>query len=682
MANPTDPSLPSTPLPEQARQAVAAGDEARALALWEQSSTEAESAIRLRERAVLARDSESARRWLSASAAAGPAEAKVAAGIAEMLAGRPEQAQALFAQALQRDPNSSTARHHEARAWFNLGRQEEALAQLRAVIAVSPDYVEARCSLAHVLRALGRFDEAASQYQAAVRAAPGLYPALFNLGVTELLRERPDAALAALDRCVQLRAEDPEAWLNRGLAQHMAGEPHDALECYRRVIALCPESAVGHFYLGSLLNEQLRGAEAEAQLRRARELAPDDPEIAAEWIGLLEQGNRVDEARAALPAALAAAPGHPRLLMEAARLARRGSDLEQARRALAQLNPQLLVPRDAQVYWFERGLLHDRLGEAEQALMALANGHRLAARSPRRRLVDPQAFGRRLARLDGWLDEHGAMLRRGFDEPLPPLPFSLVFLVGLPRSGTTLLDTVLDAQSGFASIEERPTVETLLQGLGADWLDRLLDLDAPDIARLRSQYVDLVARLLGERTPRVLIDKLPLRFLDLPALRWLFPEARILFVARHPCDVLLSNYMQQYVPNEAFVHFDTPDAASTTCRRLLETWRRMAADFATPHHRLHYEAMIEAPEPTLAALGRWLGEALDPALLDPSRRLAQRGRIATNSYQQVAEPLYRRAAGRWTAYRALLAPQFAQLSAAAEWLGYAADGALCPAGER
>src|SRR5690606_34509434 len=131
------------------------------------------------------------------------------------------------------------------------------------------------------------------------------------------------------------------------------------------------------------------------------------------------------------------------------------------------------------------------------------------------------------------------------------LPFSLVFLVGLPRSGTTLLDTVLDAQSGFASIEERPTVETLLQGLGADWLDRLLDLDAPDIARLRSQYVDLVARLLGERTPRVLIDKLPLRFLDLPALRWLFPEARILFVARHPCDVLLSNYMQQYVPNEA-----------------------------------------------------------------------------------------------------------------------------------
>ena len=669
MFNPFDLDAPQIAL-DSAQQAVAAGDEAAAQSLWQSHPTSPECALRLRERAVLARDIEAARAWLAASATASPAEAKVCAGLAEMLAGRVEAALPLFQAATMLDPGSSTARHHRARALFNLGQREEALGLLQQVIGAAPDYLEARCSLAHVLRGLGRFDEAASQYQAAVRGAPGLYPAQFNLGVTELLRERPDAALAAFDQCIALRPEDPEAWLNRGLSLHMAGAAGEALTCYRRVIALRADSPTGHYSRGSLLNELLQGEEAEQHLRRARELDPADPDTAAELIGLLEQSNRMDEARALLPQALSAAPGHPRLLIEAAKISRRAGDLEQARRALAQIQPQQLVPRDAQVYWFERGLLHDRAGECQPAIAAFTNGHRLAARSPRRRSIDPQAFARRLQRLDAWLDEHGSMLRRGFDEPLPPLPFSLVFLIGLPRSGTTLLDTVLDAQPGFASIEEKPTVETLLQSLPQPWLDGLLELDAPALARLRSQYVDLAARFTEGQTPRVLVDKLPLRFLDLPALRWLFPEARLLFVARHPYDVMLSNFMQQYVPTEAFIHFDSLEASAQTCAQLLQRWRRMSEDFHAPHHRLHYESLVEAPAEALAALGEWLGTTLDAGALDPAQRLAGRGRIATNSYQQVAEPIYRRAIDRWRDYAPQLAPYLGMLSDEARWLGY------------
>lgn len=664
------PSAVGEPLLVAAREAVGAGDEAGARALWEQASALPEAAIRLRERALLARDSAEARRWLAASATASAAEAKVAAGIAEMLAGRTEQALALFQAASLLDPDSPGGRHHRARALFNLGQPEPALQQLQSLLSERPDYLEARCSLAHVLRAQGRFDEAVSQYQAVLRAAPGLYPARFNLGITELLRERPQAALAAFDSCLQAHPEDPEAWLNRGLSLHMAGQAGAALDCYRRLIALRPDSPTGHYYLGSLLNEQLRSGEAEQHLRRARELDPADADSTAELIGLLEQSNRLDEARSLLPSALAAAPGHPRLLIEAAKLSRRAGELEQARRALAQLQPQRLLPRDAQVYWFERGLLHDRLGECEPALAAFSNGHRLAARSPRRAGIDPQAFSHRLQRLDAWLSEHGGMLRRGFDEPLPPLPFRLVFLIGLPRSGTTLLDTVLDAQPGVVSVEEKPSVETLLQTLPQSWPECLLTLQAPQIARLRSQYLDLLLRWCDVDAPRLIVDKLPLRFLDLPVLRWLFPEAQLLFVARHPYDVMLSNFMQQYVPTEAFIHFDSLQSSAHTCAQLLQRWRRMSEDLACPHHRLHYEALVEAPKATLEALGEWLGVPLDAGSIDPARRLAGRARIATNSYQQVAEPLYRRALGRWRRYADQLQPYLPLLADEARWLGY------------
>lgn len=658
---------------EAARAAVATGDEPGAARLWAQAAPHPEALRALRERAVLLRDHQATQRWGEACAALSPAEQQLSEGLAALLSGRPEQALASFQRAVALDPAAPSARHHLARALFNLGRQQEALALLQPLIAATPDYLEARCSLAHVLRALGLFDEAASQYQAAARAAPGLYPALFNLGVTELLRERPEPALDAFLRCLALRPEEPEAWLNQGLALHMAGRSSAALDSYRRLIELSPDSATGHYYLGSLLNELMRSEEAEIHLLRARELDPEDPDSAAELIGLLEQSNRLTEARALLPAALARAPAHPRLLLEVAKLARRGSDLNAARRALTQIDPQRLLPRDAQMYWFERGLVHDRLGEAEPALTAFAQGQRLAARSPRRRRIDPQALGQRLQRLDGWLDEHGGMLRNGFDEPLPPLPFSLVFLLGLPRSGTTLLDTVLDAQPGIASIEEKPTVETLLEGLPQPWLPHLLQLDAPQIARLRGQYVDLFRRLSGADAPRLVLDKLPLRFLDLPALRWLFPEARLLFVARHPYDVMLSNFMQQYVPTEAFIHFDSLQASARTCAELLRRWRRMSEDFACPHHRLHYESLIESPQATLATLGDWLGLSLDPEIIDPERRLAERARIATNSYQQVAEPLYRRALGRWRRYAGQLAPHLPLLAAEAAWLGYPSE---------
>ncbi len=667
---PTNRQDSAADIRSKAQLAVAAGEEALAHQLWESAPTDSECALRLRERAILARDSEEARRWLAASACASPGEAKVAAGLAEMLAGRVEQALRYFEAALQLEPALPSAVHHRARALFNLGSQEAALGALQTLITGSPDYLEARCSLAHVLRAQGRFDEAVSQFQAAARAAPGLYPAQFNLGITELLRERPEAALACFNRCLQLRSDDPQAWLNRGLSLHMSGAPSDALACYQRVIALCPDSATGHYYLGSLFNELLRSGEAETHLREAMRLAPDDPDIAAEWIGLMEQLSKLDVVRQALPGALAKAPDHPRLLLEAAKLARRDGQMDQARRALAQIPAQRLLPRDAQVYWFERGLLHDRTSEPDQALAALAQAHRFAERSPRRKLVDREGLGRRLAHIEQWLDENGAMLRRGFDEPLPPLPFSLVFLVGLPRSGTTLLDTVLDAQPGVASIEEKPTLESLLDCSGARYLDGLLDLDAPALARLRSQYVDLAARWTADATPRVLVDKMPLRFLDAAALRWLFPEAKILFVARHPYDVMLSNYMQQYVPTEAFVHFDTPEAAARTCRSLLAVWRRMRETFQLPHHQLRYEDLVTDPAAALASLGDFLGISIDEQSLDPATRLAGRGRVATSSYQQVAEPLYQRAVNRWHAYREQLAGPFSMLEDEARQLGY------------
>src|SRR5690606_21103743 len=211
-----------------------------------------------------------------------------------------------------------------------------------------------------------------------------------------------------------------------------------------------PQYPLAHFYLGCLLNERMDSERAGEHLRQALAGMPDDPDVLAELAGLSEQLSQLDESAGYVARGLAVAPGHSGLRLEAARLARRGKRLDEARAHLDALDPAALPVRQAQQYWFERALLLDRANEPGPALDALARGHALAAASPRRRSIDLEAFPRQLAAIEAWLaaGAPGAAPQPG-DPPAPAAP-RLTFLVGFPRSGTTLLDTMLDAHPEVA----------------------------------------------------------------------------------------------------------------------------------------------------------------------------------------------------------------------------------------
>jgi hypothetical protein len=145
----------------------------------------------------------------------------------------------------------------------------------------------------------------------------------------------------------------------------------------------------------------------------------------------------------------------------------------------------------------------------------------------------------------------------------------------------------------------------------------------------------------------------------------------MLFALRHPCDVVLSNVMQQFRPNEAFIHFDSIESAARSYDAVMRIWRQISERLPLRLHYVRYEDLVVEPERELAAALDALGLGANAAVLDPQQRLAERGRIRTNSYQQVSEPLYRRAAGRWERYRPWLEPVLPLLQPHIDWLGYA-----------
>lgn len=604
--------------------------------------------------------------------ASGPVEQEIEAALLAHLRGDFAAAAAACRRALELEPSHPAALLHLGRALHNLGQPGAALQSLRRAVFEAPSFAEGWHALGIALRASGDFAAAGQALGKAVALCPALCQARVDLAVILQAEGRLDEAIALYR---QVLADDPEhvgALVDLGLALQLVDDTVQARACYERALALQPRHVSALYYYGSLLNAELDHEGALEKLRAALALDPQDADAWYELAGAHEKANQLDQAQQALQRGLAVAPAHPGLNIEAARAERRAGRLDAALARLRRIDRARLMPRTATEYFYELGWVLDRMNQPAEAMQAFAEANRLAAESPRQRRADPQRFHERVARMQAHVE--AGMPAPLLDADEADCGAGLCFLVGFPRSGTTLLDTLLDASPEVRTIDERETLERLASALArgsSGYPAAIARLDRSQRDALRKLYFERLGELGITPSPGVLIaDKLPLRVINLPLVQALFPAARVVFSLRHPCDVVLSNYMQHFAVNDAFSNF--LDLASTvdTYDAVMRLWQAMAPKIRLPLHRLRYEALVEAPEAELAKTCEFLGITYTPAMLDPAQRLTGRERIRTNSYHQVAEPIYRRAAGRWQRYRPWLEPHMGRLSPHAEYFGY------------
>src|SRR5205085_4640311 len=223
----------------------------------------------------------------------------------------------------------------------------------------------------------------------------------------------------------------------------------------------------------------------------------------------------------------------------------------------------------------------------------------------------------------------------------PGTRVSPVFLVGFPRSGTTLLDTLLMGHPALNVMEEVPLLERPAAALGD--FERLPELSEAETEHLRDLYFEA----LGPVDGRTIVDKLPLNLLGAPLIHRLFPDAKFIFAARHPCDVVLSCFMQPFDLNPAMANFLDLENAARLYDLVLSFWERASAILPLQVHTLRYEALVEDKEAEMRDLIAFLGLGWDERVLDNQKVAAERGPIVTPSYAQVAQPIYKRARGRW-----------------------------------
>jgi tetratricopeptide (TPR) repeat protein len=564
--------------------------------------------------------------------------------------GRLEEAADACFKALEINPNFASAYNNLGRALNNMGQLDEAKAAFRRAAVIRPDFAEAYNHLGHVLRAQNELSEALEVFEHATQLRPELADSHRNLGVTLLAAGETERGIQSLEHARDLRPQHVPTLLDLGVAYHIAGRPKFAAQSYRRVIAIDPAHADAHLNLGLILHEQRRHDEAEAAFLAAATQAPERAEIYAELASIYEETNRLEDLAQTVDTGLALAPEEPRLNLQAAKADRRAGRPQDGLARLLKFDPDKLTGEVAEQFHYELGRAHDRLGNPDPAYGHFVAANRLAALRPDAQLVRPKRFLRLLDNLRAFYESADPAtwpLSPPAERPAP------VFMIGFPRSGTTLLEVVLDGHPSIITLEERNTLVPVLaelQRVPGGYPKTLARLDGGEIQRLRGVYFERLDELVGDAGDKLVIDKMPLNTAHAGAIRRLFPDARFIFSLRHPCDVVLSNFMQNFAMNDAMANFCTLADAATVYDKIMSLWQLYNQRFTVLSHTVRYEALIADLEGVSRELLEFLDLDWDPGLLEYAERARGARRVNTTSYHQVTEGIYTRASGRWRAY--------------------------------
>ena len=270
-----------------------------------------------------------------------------------------------------------------------------------------------------------------------------------------------------------------------------------------------------------------------------------------------------------------------------------------------------------------------------------------------------------------------------------------VFLIGFPRSGTTLLEQVLDAHPGIQAMEEPPTIGTVLrqavawmnasaqkhgalrglQGWKQQWMasfDYLRSLSDTQVKELRQTYYTIVNEQLRHDKSKLLLDKMPLNTVDIGLILKLFPDAKFVVALRHPCDCVLSSYMQSFQMNDAMANFLDLDSAASFYRNvmaLLDQYQQVF-DLQGRVCTVRYEDLIHNFNGEAGRLLDFLGLDWDDAVTRYDEHAKARGTLATPSYQGVTQKIYSASKERWRHYAKWMEPVLPHFREAAERYGY------------
>jgi tetratricopeptide (TPR) repeat protein len=566
-----------------------------------------------------------------------------------------EGAVRLIGQALKHDPNQPAALNNLGEAYRELGQPDEAIEQLEKALHLAPREPRVLYNLGNAHRDKGEAMTAIACFREAVAADQGMVEATNNLG--SLLAEAGllEEAEAAMRRAVRLRPRDEALKLQLGNVLMRRKKFEAAAEAYESALALDAGNTEAMAELGRALHGAGRSAEGIAYIERA---LTRDPEagLAHFNLGIIhaEMGD-FDAAEAELRACLACAPRLTMAWFQLAEIRRLGADETDVPAIEAALADESCGGLARVHLHFALGRARDRAKDYAAAFAQYKAGNDLRRRyEPFPAEAAAAEFEARVAAFTPALFEAKAGFGAEAEGP--------IFIVGMPRSGTTLAEQILASHEQVFGAGELPTMGEIanelpaLAGQPEAGMGAVAALDRAQAGALAERYLETIAKLSGGA--RFVTDKTPGNFANLGLIALLLPQARIVHCTRDPMDVALSCYVQNFETGQSFANdLEAIALYYGYYRRFMAHW---ATVLPIPIVRFDYEAVVADPETRIRAFVTACGLDWDARCL----RFNETARpVVTASRWQARQPLYGGSVGAWRRFEKQLAPLKAAIEA-------------------
>jgi len=500
----------------------------------------------------------------------------------------------------------------------------------------------------------GNLASAKEQAEAVLAVAPG-EPNSSQILALALMREgNAQAALSHLRNAAKGAPNHPPVLNILGVALGLVGDRAGARKQFKNVKRLDPGFLDARFNLAQLELDDTRFGKAKAEFDAILAAQPMNADaLAGKAKSLLLMQDLAGAASEAEQALIFDAGNGAALLTLAEARLRQGA-FEDAREVALRTvrSPSASPAMRAHALGFAADA-DDRLGNYNEAFANYAEANRITlAASPGLAQEPPNAFHpKTVRRLIDFANKDGGETPMPTDERLP------VFLIGFPRSGTTLLEQVLISHPSIESFGEQPALSNACEGLvlDSDGIGKLARLNADEAKQFRKRYWEEVAKHGALPEGATYLDKMPANMALLPAIAKVFPGAKVLIAIRDPRDAVLSSFQQRFEMNQAMAQMLSLESAAEYYDLLMSLTRSSGAAFDIPTHEVRYEQLVSDLEAEVRSVLSFIGVEWDAQLMDYRDDMKART-VKTPSVAQVTEPVYTRALNKWQNYASHMMP--------------------------
>ena len=531
------------------------------------------------------------------------------------------------------------------------GRAGDAIPLLELASTRVPEVGEIQIQLGSAYHDIGQLSKAETAYRKAIERGSITIDLLNNLALILRADGRIVEAIRFMEQAYAKAGDSLEILNNLANLYSSIGQLEGAKNCFFRAVNFDPFNPHPHRNLALFYRNLNDGEAAENSARRAAIVKPyqlDGLIILAE---LLEHRAELGRALKIVNNAIICDNSNIDALSLLARLRRRsGNSVEAIEVASASISR---LASEASVYklYFEWAQAEHVLGRYDDAFLKFSKANEIQRKiTPLGKADSSRAFTR--------LQDLGRILKKLKPTSNIELPEisdhkSPVFIIGFPRSGTTLLDQILDSHPKIQVLEEQPLVSGMIGRMVAEgytYPQDIGELKRNTLILLRKGYFKDRDNYVDILNDGVFIDKLPLNINEAILINQVFPDAKFLLVLRDPCDVCLSCFMQAFELNDWMAAFTDLEKTKKMYGEVFDLWWQVAEKFGLDYHAVRYEDLVMDLHKFGDEIMGYLGLTWEESMTEFHTHARRRGYLSTPSHSQVTQPLYNHAINRWRRY--------------------------------